>query len=207
MVSTHLPADSSPNGRSIIFAETPRLSICVLDHESHLQRLCGWFNDVRVTRTLLLEQRPVSKESERDWLIRLQKPDCAMFLLEKRDDRTPIGIGGVHYIDWTSRNARIFIVIGEPQHWRQQYATEFREWLITYAFKTLNLHKLSSHVAATNTAAIRMNTRFGFTLEGTLRDQLFRNGKYQAVLIYSTTTARHYRAKTRIRKGLQSRRH
>ena len=47
-----------------------------------------------------------------------------------------------------------------------------------YAFDELKLHKLCCEVLAINTPVIKLHEKFGFKVEGILRDQYKRDDKY-----------------------------
>ena len=49
---------------------------------------------------------------------------------------------------------------------------------LDYAFNELGLHKLSCEVLAFNTPVIKLHEKFGFKVEGILRDQYHREGTF-----------------------------
>jgi ribosomal-protein-alanine N-acetyltransferase len=59
------------------------------------------------------------------------------------------------------------------------YMTEAGARLITYAFKELNLHRIMASYMPTNQRSANVLKRLGFEIEGTARDYLFINGKWQ----------------------------
>lgn len=73
--------------------------------------------------------------------------------------------------------------IGVP-YWNQGYCTEAARTVIDYAFAHLNLHKITSGHFECNPASGRVQQKCGMTLEGTLRDYYFRNGRYQTLVVY-----------------------
>ena len=50
--------------------------------------------------------------------------------------------------------------------------------MLSWAFKQLNLHKVSLQVLTNNERAIRIYESLGFRPEGVLRDEQFRDGQF-----------------------------
>ena len=53
-----------------------------------------------------------------------------------------------------------------------------------YAFNKMNLHRLEAEAIEYNKASISMLEKFGFVLEGTLREAKYSDGKYWGVYRY-----------------------
>jgi len=96
-----------------------------------------------------------------------------------------IGSCGFSNIEWTNRAAEIGIVIGEKPCWDHGYGTETMRLLIRHAFDTLNLNRVFLRVHEPNKRAIRAYERAGFVREGCMRQAVFKDGRYQDVIIMS----------------------
>ena len=57
--------------------------------------------------------------------------------------------------------------------------------MITYGFEQLNLRRISLTVLDSNKRALTLYERLGFTVEGRLRDDDFRNGCHGDVVMMS----------------------
>ena len=55
--------------------------------------------------------------------------------------------------------------------------TEALGKVIDYGFKNLNLHRIQAMVADSNTPSVRLLNRYGFTKEGTMREDYVVDGK------------------------------
>ena len=86
-----------------------------------------------------------------------------------------IKLGPIHPIH---RYASLGILIGEKQFWGRNYGLEVVELMVDYGFKQLNLHKITLGVYDDHTASLRLFEKAGFSIEGRLREQLFRDGEY-----------------------------
>jgi len=65
-----------------------------------------------------------------------------------------------------------------PQRTYDYYGTEATQLMLKYGFMTLNLNRIVLNVYSTNPFALRAYKKAGFILEGTLRQDMFREGKY-----------------------------
>jgi RimJ/RimL family protein N-acetyltransferase len=169
---------------SAAFIGTDRIVLCTLDKKSHLDVCHKWFNDQDVIRYLLSDCFPTTYEQEAQWFEKTQSNDQVMFAIETKEQRKYIGNIGLHHIDWINRTARTVTIIGEKEEWGKGFGTEAKMVIIRYAFNALNLRKLSSHVIEDNLRSIKMNVRCGFSEEGRLREQLYRQGKYSDLFIF-----------------------
>jgi RimJ/RimL family protein N-acetyltransferase len=140
--------------------------------------LVKWINDPQVTRTLQ-HYRPQNLQTEEAWVDGLYRAehDLVLGIAVKEDDRL-VGCSGLHNIDYKDRKASIGIMIGEPEEWGKGYGSEATALMINHGFATLNLHRVWLHVYAHNARAIAAYEKLGFQREGTLRQDLYREGRY-----------------------------
>lgn len=93
-----------------------------------------------------------------------------------------VGRCGVTRVDWKNRVGELAIMIGTPYR-RRGYGQEAMKLLCDFCFEEMNLHKLKVSVLAANEAAVRCYERCGFVREGLLRQEIFRRGAYQDVVV------------------------
>lgn len=101
-----------------------------------------------------------------------------VFIICNKNPDKPIGITAFHRIDWVSRMAIFYIAIADSENRSKGFGSEAMRLNIEYAFNTLNLNRIQLHVAIKNEKAISVYKKSGFVIEGTLRQAMFRNGKY-----------------------------
>lgn len=73
--------------------------------------------------------------------------------------------------------------IGEP-YWNQGFCTEAGKCLVSFAFKKLNLRKITSSHMTKNPASGKVMQKIGMIQEGMLRQQFFRMGEFHDAVIY-----------------------
>ncbi|MEJ2295806.1 MAG: GNAT family protein [Candidatus Lokiarchaeota archaeon] len=101
-----------------------------------------------------------------------------------KKDQKPIGIVGLLDIDWLNRKGKVSIVIGESEYWGQEIAGETLKLLFAYAFEDLNLHKLYAVVYTPNHRSTRVFEKLGLSVEATLKEEVYVDGKYLDANIY-----------------------
>ena len=138
-----------------------------------------WLNDYEVTRFLETGAFPTTKQSlERYFHQVAQQPDNVLLAIIERATSTHIGnikLGPIHSIH---RRADLGILVGEKRVWGRGYGGEAIELMLAYGFDRLNLHKITLRVYANHHAAVKLYQKLGFIIEGTLQEQLFRDGTF-----------------------------
>ena len=148
----------------------------------------AWLNDPEV-REGLSTYLPLSMAEEEQWFERMLRMDpeekpLAIELKEENGWRL-IGDVGFFNLEWANRSAELGIFIGDKSVWNKGYGSESVQVLLKHGFETLNLHRIYLRVYSTNPRAIRSYEKVGFVLEGTLREAVYRHGRYADVHIMS----------------------
>jgi len=145
-----------------------------------LPRFVAWFADPEVRRHLLV-YLPFSLAQEERWFEdlqgRLERQEMLVLAIETAEG-VHIGNLGLHAIDWKNRNAELGILIGEKAYWNQGYGTDAIRTLLGLAFREMNLHRVFLRVDADNARGLRCYEKVGFRRDGTLRDAVFKEGRY-----------------------------
>lgn len=154
----------------------PRLYLRPLELED-VPMVQRWLNDPEVTRTLDA-WRPINAVFERGFIERLStsEKDMVWVVVRRADDR-PLGITGLHQIDWRTRQAVFGIALGEREEWGKGHGTEATALVVRYAFDTLNLNRVSLLVYDSNPAGQRAYEKVGFRREGVLREHWYKGGR------------------------------
>jgi RimJ/RimL family protein N-acetyltransferase len=145
--------------------------------------VAGWFNDPEVNR-FLRSYRPLTRAAEEDFLRRLgeSSSDLGLGVVTRADDRL-LGVAGLHQIDVRNRHAALGIALGVKEAWGKGHGTETTRLLVRHAFRTLNLNRVWLHVYEYNARGVRAYEKVGFRLEGRLRQDTFRDGRYWDTLV------------------------
>lgn len=159
-----------------------------------LPRFAAWLNDAEVRRQLALLY-PMGLAHEEAWFEAQLKAEPAVqpFAVDVRAqspatagpdlDWTHVGGAGFHGVDWPSRAAELGLLIGNKEYWGRGYGTDATRALVRWGFRELNLNRVWLRVFEDNAAGIRCYEKVGFRLEGRLRQDRFREGRYVDTLV------------------------
>jgi RimJ/RimL family protein N-acetyltransferase len=150
-----------------------------------------WFGDAETTRGLML-RAPFSLAAEEQWFTDMagrQGTTDYHFVICRLTDDEPIGTAGLHGLDLVNGVAEFGISIGEKGEWNKGYGTDALNAICDFGFGELRLHRIELEVYAGNARARRSYEKAGFTLEGTLRERHFAEGRHEDVLIMSLLRA------------------
>jgi RimJ/RimL family protein N-acetyltransferase len=140
-----------------------------------------WFNDPDVTRFLLRHQ-PMSLHAEEEFLRRIpvNENDIVLGIALKETDAL-IGTAGLHP-EYRCRSARFGITLGDKSTWDKGYGTTVTLLMVNYAFETLNMNRVWLHVYEYNPRGQHVYEKVGFRVEGRLRQETYRDGRYWDVI-------------------------
>ena len=145
-----------------------------------------WRNDDEIWGMVGGPKYFVSEAYEKKWvedtIFNSRDIKLAICLKEKA-----IHIGNVYVtdIDMTSRSCTTGVLIGEHDYWKQGYASEAYRLLLDYVFNERNLNRAQAFVLESNKASIKMHQKAGYKIEGTLRQSVYKNGRYQNQILLS----------------------
>jgi RimJ/RimL family protein N-acetyltransferase len=145
--------------------------------EDDAEHFVRWFSDMEVTR-FLATRMAITLEQEKEFLKKIGESKNDVWWVIDAENK-PIGAAGIHNINWLEANGTTGIVIGEKDCWRKGYATEAMRLRTRYAFRELNLHKLTTEVDVENEASRKALERNGYRTVGLRREQYFREGKWR----------------------------
>jgi len=157
-----------------------------------LESLFVWLNDAAAAR-LDLPHRPLDCIAFRDWLDRLPREMSQILFAIRATDR-PEMIGFVLFKNFQPvyQTAELGVRIGVESERGKGYGTRAVQLALDYAWKVLNLHRISLHVLAHNERAIASYHRAGFVTEGKLRDGAFIDGRWRDVVVMGALRPREF---------------
>lgn len=164
-----------------------------------LPQLAAWRNDPEL-RSRTREFRPLTDVDQERWLAKISGADRTdfMFVVEitvagypgvglvppRPDRQHAIGVVGLCHWDAVNASAEVSFYIGDEAARGKGYATRAVVMLLRYGFNTLRLHRIWAEVYAFNEASIALLERLGFKREGTLREHVWRGGKFVDAHLY-----------------------
>lgn len=150
--------------------------------------LRDWRN-IQHFRRNFREYRELNMVNQESWFGKVSvSPNDFMFIIERLEDKVPLGVCGLLYINWIIRSADYSFYIGHKEAYIDPTgcAEEASHLLIGYGFKNLNLHKIWMELYEFDDRKINFFTqKFGFHQDGVLRDNCFEDGVYHNSYIFS----------------------
>jgi RimJ/RimL family protein N-acetyltransferase len=124
----------------------------------------------------------------------LNPANVALAIVETATDRH-VGNVKIGPINWVHRCAEFGILIGAKDCWGKGYGSEATSLIVEYAFRRLNLHKITLGVHAEHVGAIRAYQHAGFREEGRLHEALFLEGRYSDKVLMGVTAEQFFKAR------------
>ncbi len=100
----------------------------------------------------------------------------------ENSEGTIIGKCGTMDTRWKDSETTVFIFIGGSENRGKGYGTEAIKLLMDFVFQQMNIRRVKLYVFSFNVRAKSSYEKAGFKVEGILRQELFRNGKYHDVI-------------------------
>ncbi len=155
-----------------------------LDDAPAVKELAGEWEIAETTANI---PHPYEEGMAEEWISTHQeafdKEEAVTFAITLKPDGVLIGAIGIH-INKTNRLAEMGYWIGKP-YWNQGHCTEATKEVLRYVFEALGLNRAQARHMTKNPASGRVMHKVGMKYEGTLRQSVFRWGKFEDAAIYS----------------------
>ncbi|MGK4568311.1 GNAT family N-acetyltransferase [Flavobacterium sp. 3HN19-14] len=107
------------------------------------------------------------------------------FLIHDKISGKVIGECGFHSWNKTHDRAELFYNLKNDSDKKKGLMTEALEAVLDFGFNELQLHRIEALIAAYNIPSVKLVQRYGFTKEGTMREDYIVDGKYENSECYS----------------------
>jgi len=142
--------------------------------DDELRMMLSWRNAPAV-RSNMYNRHEITEADHFLWWEKVCScPDLIYFMYEYQG--TPRGIVAFTGVDKESRNTS-WAFYASPDAPRGT-GSRMEFLAVDYAFDTLELHKIYCEVLATNPSVIHLHQKFGFRIEGVLREQHLFDGEF-----------------------------
>ena len=144
----------------------------------------SWMNNPETIQYVESRFFPNSMESLQEYVKKvLGNKDNIFLAIVLKEKHKHIGNIKMGPINWVHRLADIGVILGEKDSWGKGYASEAISLLAEYAFKNLNLHKLTAGCYEPNQGSLKTFRKAGFEIEGKRKKHAFFNGEYVDVIL------------------------
>lgn len=152
-----------------------------------LPQLMEWRNNPNM-RKFFRETDEINSFNQEKWFESVVAKNSIhkMFAIVKSDTNELMGACGLCYIDWVNRSADFSIYLGyENLYIDEKLAIEAAQLMRDYGFDILNLHRLWAEIYSIDDPKKDFFDTLSFTLDGTLRETYWYEGKWHDSLFYS----------------------
>jgi RimJ/RimL family protein N-acetyltransferase len=170
---------------SIVGWRGVRVRLVPPDRRVHLENALQWMNDPNVTGTIALNLG-VARGQEEAFFDQIEKGSDNAFhwaIVAEDDNDRHIGFIDLRGIHWRFRSASGGLLIGDRGAWGKGYATDAVRVRTRFAFEQLGLHRVEGHTM--NPAMRRVYEKCGYVREGTLRQSMWRDGRWHDAELYA----------------------
>ncbi|MEN8229810.1 MAG: GNAT family protein [Bacteroidota bacterium] len=130
-------------------------------------------------RETLFYALPTNAETQQEKISTLiNNPNAILLTICSKADNQPVGQTALVRIDWIGRMATFYLGIADKENWSKGYGSDTVKLMLDYAFNELNLNRIQLHVAEKNSAAVKVYKKYGFIIEGKLREAMYQHGRY-----------------------------
>jgi len=113
----------------------------------------------------------------------IRKRKSYAFGIVLKETGTVIGVVELMTFDWKNKNAEIGYWLGK-KHWGEGLMTEAVRLVLKFGFGNLKLHRVYAKLFEENIASAGILEKCGFKLEGRMREERYRYGKWHDALRY-----------------------
>jgi RimJ/RimL family protein N-acetyltransferase len=155
-------------GRTVVLAP--------LDPSEISDEYVGWFNDPETFR-YLGSKFPQTPTAIRQYVENVKPPNLICKILLK-DGPRHVGNISLYNFSAVHRRMELGIVIGAPEARGKGAGHEACSLIIQHALDHLNLHKVTAGTVVENVGMKKVFLDLGFTVEGTLAEHYYLEGRY-----------------------------
>lgn len=143
-------------------------------NESELELMLSWRNAPTV-RENMYTTHEISRTEHLSWWERSRHSNFQRYFMYEFQGQ-PLGIVGFTDIDQGNQNSS-WAFYASPNA-PKGTGSRMEILALDYAFHELGFHKICCEVLAFNTTVIKLHKKFGFKIEGILREQYYRSGSF-----------------------------
>lgn len=145
-----------------------------------------WRKDPEIWQMVCGPQYFVSEAYEKKWVENAIYDSSNLRLaICIKENNQYVGNICITDINQIYRRCTIHIMIGNKKYWGNGYAKEAVKELVEFMFNERGMNRIEARILEKHLASKKILSACGFTMEGKLRESVFKNGLFQNQLIYS----------------------
>lgn len=153
---------------------------------SDSSNIVRWRNNPSVKKYLYSQEDITEEDNAKYYKSNVLSGKCKQYIIHVVDSKD-IGTIYLRNIDNYSKKAELGIFIGEEQSRGKGYALKAVKQLLNIGFNELGLNRIYLTLMYDNIPAINVYIKAGFSVEGVLKQEYYRNDKYIDVIVMGIT--------------------
>lgn len=152
--------------------------------EEDLEMLRELTNSPEFEKMIVGWSFPVSRKEQQEWFQGCKNGLSRIRYTITTEADGAVGMIGLRDIDWKNGVASgLGMRVAKKEIRTRGLATDAWMTLMRYAFNELRLNRINGSALAYNKASLRVCEKVGFKVEGTQRQAVFKDGKFEDVII------------------------
>lgn len=143
--------------------ESERLVFEPLCSKHLSQSYVDWMNDKEVNK-YLESGGDYTIEKLEEFLLQQEKKQILFWAIKVKQTNLHIGNIKIDPINVSKNSGEYGILMGEKEEWGKGYAKEASKTIIAFCFQELNLSAITLGVIESNTSAVKLYEKIGFTI-------------------------------------------
>lgn len=148
---------------------------------SDVEEVRQWRNSAFVSKYMYSDEY-ISEEQQLNWFNKISRDiSCCYWIVKQGEEK--VGLASISNID--KKNKRCFwaFYLKGEEYAGSGVGAVTEYFIIKYAFEELSLNKITCEVFSFNEKVIGLHEKFGFKREGFLRQHIFKNDKFEDVVV------------------------
>lgn len=148
-----------------------------------IERVREWRNLPDVARYMYTDHEIGEPEHAAWFGHAMNDPKRRYWIIEL--DGQPVGLVNLYEISMEHRRAYWAFYLADPSVRGRGVGSFTERWVLHHVFEDLGLNKLCCEVLASNEGVVRMHERYGFVVDGMLRQHIQKQGSFVDVVTMS----------------------
>lgn len=171
-----IKGDEVRHGKQLFLDAPSQENIDSLDDSRLSEKMLYQLNDGRIA----IQPTSAKKVAEAS-----KSSDGLGFALRLQDDDHCIGFARLGDIGWQARIATLTITILDEAYFTVNIVEDAIQTILQFAYWEANLNRIGVDCLEDNSVLREALEKTGFTQEGKLRQEAYRDGRYLDILVYS----------------------
>jgi len=148
--------------------------------EEHLEQVRLWRMKPEVSEYMYTSP-DISAEQQKKWYSNIKNDQTKKHWIIEADGER-VGLVNLYNIDLTNKKAYWAYYLGETSVQGKGIGTQVELNILQYVFDVMKLNKLCCEVFTSNEKVIKLHEKFGSKVEGTLKEHIYKNGRFYDVV-------------------------